>query len=412
MQDFRWPTYATRNLALDGGVAERAEPGRGSFYVRDVDGKIYLDGVNGIGCAPLGHGHPRWVAAIEAQAKKLATAAGTFWTEPNRELVARLRERVPMPDARAFVGNTGTEVTEAAIKLSLRARPGRTVIVAADRAFHGRTLGAIALTATPKYREPYVSCIGEADDRFARMNVARVPFGDLDAATETFARYGERIAAMFIEPVQGEAGIYPATREYLVGLRELCNRHDALLGADEIQCGSGRSGTFTAWSTLVGDDPQTAPDIMWFAKAIGGGVPLAACVTTAPLAEHMGRGTHGSTFGGNPLACAAAVATLSIMDDEGLLGSAGQQLATMQAIAGETPHPRVVQVRGLGAMIGIEVTGGDQAGMPVADAAQRYGLLATVCHGKTIRLLLPYGAGRPQLVEAWSILQRALEDQS
>jgi len=409
--DLRWPTYPLRKTILTEGVADKAEPGQGSAYVRDAEGTVYLDAVGGIGCNPLGHGHPKFVAAMHKQLSRLAVATGSFWTEPQLELARQIVERQPIPDARVFLGNTGTEVNEAAIKQVLRARPGRDVIIAMERAFHGRTLGSIALTANPKYRAPYVTCLGESDKRFATMNVARIPYGDLDAAAAMMDKYKGRVAGVWLEPIQGEGGIFPATREFLVGLRTLCNEHGALLGADEIQCGAGRVGTFAAWSMLVGDEPELAPDVIWFAKALGGGLPVSACVSSAELAEHMGRGSHGSTFGGNPFACAAGVETLRIMDEDNLMQRAGAQLPTLQKIAAEDPHPRVKDVRGLGSMIGVEVTGeGDAPAANMAALLQKHGMLVTVCAGTTVRMLFPYGAGDSILREAWRILRAALDE--
>ncbi|HET6585123.1 MAG TPA: aminotransferase class III-fold pyridoxal phosphate-dependent enzyme [Nannocystaceae bacterium] len=410
MQDLRWPTYAVRHLQLDTAVLESAPPGKGALRVRDQAGNEYLDAVGGIGCLPLGHGHPRWIAAIEAQMRKLVAAAGTFYTEPQQTLARELARRVPLADARAFFGNTGTEVTEAALKLALRAT-GRDMVVAFERAFHGRTLGAVALTANPSYREPYVTCVGEDARRFAHMNVVRLPYGDLGAVQAAFDRWGDRIALVAVEPIQGEAGIFSATREFLVGLRETCTRHGALLGDDEIQSGSGRTGKFLAWSTIVGDAPEHAPDIVWLAKALGGGFPVAACVTRARLAEHMVKGSHGSTFGGNPLACAAAAATLAIFDDEDMLASAAAQAPTLRRIIEADPEPRMREYRGVGAMIGIEIAGaGNQPAASLGDAMQKLGVLVTICGGHTVRVLLPYHAGEPELREIWSALRRALAE--
>lgn len=407
MHDLRWPTYAPRNLVLETAVFDDVAPGRGSLRVRDTDGNVYLDAVNGIGCLPLGHAHPKWIAAIEQQMRRLVGAAGTFFTAPQQQLAGELAARVKLKDARTFIGNTGTEVTEAAIKLALRAT-GRDIVMVFERAFHGRTLGALAMTANAAYRQPYIACIGEDRPAFATMNVVRARFGDLDSVAALFEQYGSRIAMVAVEPIQGEAGIYPASREFLIGLRELCSRHGALLGDDEIQSGSGRTGKFLAWDTLVGDDPSLQPDIVWLAKAVGGGFPVAACVTTGAHAEHMIKGSHGSTFGGNPLACAAAVATLRIMDEDGLLPLAAAQLPALQAIAAEDPEPRVKVVRGSGAMIGVEITGEGQPAAPLGDAMQRLGVLVTVCSGHTVRLLLPYHAGTNELRQIWSTLRRAL----
>lgn len=410
MQDLRWPTYATRQVVLDTAVFDGVAPGQSALRVRDRDGKVYLDAVGGIGCLPLGHGHPRWIAAIEGQMRKIAAAAGTFWTEPQQRLAAALAERMPWSDTRTFIGNTGTEVTEAALKIALRAT-GRDVIIAFERAFHGRTLGAIAMTANASYRQPYVTVMGEDRPAFATMNVARAPWGDLAAVEALLERHRDRVAMIAVEPIQGEAGIYPASREFLVGLRELCTRHGALLGADEIQSGSGRTGNFLAWRTIVGDAPDVQPDIVWLAKALGGGFPIATCSARAELAQHMIKGSHGSTFGGNPLACAAAMATLEIFDDERLLQSAAAQAVALEGIAAEDPEPRVAAVRAIGAMIGIEIAaqpGQTQPAAPLADAMQQRGVLVTICNGHTVRVLLPYRAGAAELREIWTALRQSL----
>lgn len=408
MQDRRWPTYPPRNIVLDAALPPE-DGGLGSVYIKDNEGNVYLDAMCGIGCLPLGHGHPGLADAVRDQMLRLTAAAGTLWTDPQQALVKALVARTPIPEGRVFLGNTGTEANEAAIKLALRAT-GRDVIIGFERAFHGRTLGSIALTANPNYRKPYVSCLGEPEDRFARLNVARATFGDLDSVARLLEQYKGRVAGVFLEPIQGEAGIYPATTEFLKGLRTLCDEHGALLGADEIQCGSGRTGNFTAWSTIVGDDPAFAPDILWYAKALGGGFPVGACVARASLADHMTKGSHGSTFGGNPVACAAALATIEIIDGENLMESAGAQLDVLRGIAKEKPHARVADIRGLGAMIGIEISGkGDTPAAPLGGLLQAERMLVTVCSGKTVRWLMPYRVGETVLRDAWSRLCAALD---
>jgi acetylornithine/N-succinyldiaminopimelate aminotransferase len=407
MQDRRWPTYPPRNIVLDEAVPPD-DGGRGSIYVKDTEGRVYLDAMCGIGCLPLGHGHPGLADAVREQMLRLGAAAGTLFTKPQQALVNELVARTPIPDGRVFLGNTGTEVNEAAIKLVLRAT-GRDVIIGFDRAFHGRTLGSLALTANTAYRQPYVSILDEPDDRFARINVARAKYGDLGSVEALMQRYAGRVAAVFVEPVQGEAGIYPATAAFLTGLRELCRSYGALLGDDEIQAGAGRTGRFTAWSRIVGDDPALAPDVVWYAKALGGGFPVAACVALPELSEHMVKGSHGSTFGGNPVACAAALATLRIMDEEGLQESAGAQVELMRGIVAADPHPRAAEVRGLGSMIGIEITGEGSPAAYLGELAQEEGLLITICGGKTVRWLLPYRAGQTVLKDGWTRLRRALD---
>lgn len=405
VHDLRWPTYPGRGLMLDAAVFD-SDDQPGALRVRDVDGKVYLDGVAGVGCAVLGHGHRAWAAAIHGQLAKLTSVANTFYTEPQQQLAARLAELFPLGDCRAFFANTGTETTEAAIKLALRAT-GRDVIVAFDRAFHGRTLGSIALTGNAAYRDPYVSCLGEPDDRFARMNVLRLPFNDEAALEQAFVEQGDRIAAVFVEPVQGEGGVWPATKSFLLKIRALCDRHGALVGADEVQAGCGRTGRWSAWETIVGDAAE--PDIIWLAKALGGGFPIGACLTTAKLAESMGPGTHGTTFGGNPVACVAALTTLRLIEDEGLLAKAGAQITTLRAIAAADPIAEVVEIRGLGSMIGVQVGApADQRAKKLGAAMIDEGVLTTTPGNHTVRLLLPYAAGEKELHEFWAALRRAL----
>jgi acetylornithine/N-succinyldiaminopimelate aminotransferase len=404
VHDLRWPTYPGRGLQLDAAVFDDGDQ-PGALRVRDVDGKVYLDGVAGVGCAVLGHGHRAWADAIHRQLEKLTSVANTFYTVPQQQLAARLAELFPAT-SRSFFANSGTEATEAAIKLALRAT-GRDVIVAFDRAFHGRTLGSIALTGTAAYRDPYVSCMGEPDNRFARMNVLRLPFADEAALEQAFSEHGKRIAAVFVEPVQGEGGIWPAPKQFLVKIRELCDRHGALVGADEVQSGCGRTGRWSAWETIVGDEAR--PDIVWLAKALGGGFPIGACLTTPALAEHMGPGTHGTTFGGNPVACVAGLATLRLLEDEGLLAKAGSQTPTLRAIAAADPIAEVVEIRGLGAMIGVQVGApADQRAKALGAAMIAEGVLTTTPGNHTVRLLLPYAAGEKELREFWAALRRAL----
>lgn len=408
MDDRRWPTYQPRNITLDRYVEEGAPQGRGSFRVRDTEGRVYLDAINGIGCLPLGHGDPRWNAAIEAQMKRLVSAPGTFWTEPQQQLAQTIVQRVPAKDARVFFGNTGTEVTEGAVKAATRFTQ-RDVIIAFERAFHGRTLASIALTANPAYRDPYVQILDEdvPSPRFARMNVARAPFNDLAAVAALFDRYAGRVAMVIVEPIQGEGGINVATRDFLLGLHELCRRNGALLGLDEIQCGSGRTGHFSAWTTLVGEDPEHFVDLAWYAKALGGGFPIAACVARGDVAEVMTKGSHGSTFGGNPLACAAGLATLRIMDEDRLFASAGAQLGILQSLAAKDPVPGVREIRGCGAMIGIDVGDATRAS-DLAAALQQHGVLVTISGATAIRCLLAYHAGEPELREVWNAVRNGL----
>ncbi len=406
MQDWRWPTYRPRNITLERVIHEDDNPNRGGVRVKATDGKVYLDAVGGIGCLPLGHSPKRWVEAMTEQMNTLMIAAGPFWTENNLALAKRIIDLSPVQDGRIFFGNTGTEVTEASIKVALKAT-GRDVIIGFEKAFHGRSLGSLALTANPKYRASYVATQGEDAKTFARMNVVRAPFGDLAAVERLFETYKDRVAMLCLEPVQGEGGINPAKRDFLVGLHGLCRKHGALLALDEIQAGAGRTGDFSAWTTLVGDDPALYPDIIWWAKALGGGFPIAAVVSRGDISEKMVPGTHGSTFGGNPLACRAGLVTLDIMDDDDLFNRAGKQLATLQKIAAAQPISAVREVRGLGAMLGIDFGDAELVGKLVHATAEQ-GLLVTASGGTAIRWLFPYWADETILGEAWERLGKAV----
>ncbi len=408
MTDLRWPTYGLRNVTLEAVLPEG--PG-GSMHLKGSDGKVFLDAMTGVGCAPLGHAHPLWVEAIHHQLQRLSTASNSFFTAPQQELAARLADLFPLDEARTFFANTGTETTEAAIKLALKAT-GRDTIVVFEGAFHGRSLGALSLTANPNYRRPYIRCVGEEEpESFLEARVIRLPFGDTEAVEAAFAGAGGRIAAVFIEPVQGEGGIFPASREFLVFLREITRRNGALLGLDEVQSGCGRTGHWSAWSAIVGDDPELHPDLMWLAKALGGGFPIGVCLASKAAASAMTGGSHGTTFGGNPLACSAALATLRIIEEEGLMTAAGAQTPTLQKIAAAEPIDQVSELRGLGAMIGIQIGAReDRAAGPLNGALMNeHGILVTVCGGHTVRLLLPYRAGEAELRQIWRAIATSLQ---
>lgn len=406
MQDWRWPTYRPRNITLERVVHEDDNPNRGAVRIQAADGKQYLDAVGGIGCLPLGHSPKRWVEAMTEQMNTMMIAAGPFWTEVNQALAKRIVDLSPVKDGRVFFGNTGTEVTEASIKVALKAT-GRDVVIGFEKAFHGRSLGSLSLTANPKYRGAFLSTPGDDVQRFAHMNVVRATYGDLEGVEQLFSEYGERVAMVCLEPVQGEGGINPAKREFLVGLHGLCRKHGAMLALDEIQAGSGRTGDFSAWTTLVGDDPELYPDIIWWAKALGGGFPISAVVARGDIAETMQPGTHGSTFGGNPLACRAGMVTLDIMDDDDLFARAGKQLATLQGIAKAKPISAVREVRGLGAMLGIDFGDADLVAKLIGATAEQ-GLLVTASGGTAIRWLFPYWADETILGEAWDRLGKAV----
>ncbi len=313
--------------------------GRGSD-VWDADGVRYLDLLGGIAVNALGHAHPAIVAAVADQAATLMHTSNFFATPWQIQLGERLDalvSRGASPGARAFFTNSGTEANEAAFKVTRRT--GRTRIVAMEGSFHGRTLGALALTATEKYRTPFEPLPGE---------VVFVPFGDADALASVL---DETVAAVIIEPIQGESGVVPAPAGFLAAARELTARHGALLWLDEVQTGIGRCG---AW--FAHHDDGVTPDLVTVAKGLGGGFPVGACLALGAAADLLAPGDHGTTFGGNPLGARVALTVLDTIEAEGLLQNArttGDWLAS--AIAG-LRDPRIAGVRGRGLLRGVVLT--------------------------------------------------------
>ena len=339
-------------------------------YVWDVDGRRYLDLVGGIAVNALGHGHPALVAAVSKQAGE-AIHISNFFTSPAQiALAERLLGIAGAPAGSAvFFANSGTEAVEAAIKLSRRT--GRTGLVAAEGAFHGRTTGALALTHKPAYREPFAPLI---------PGVVHVPYGD-EAALR--AAVGSDTAAVVLEPVQGEAGVLSPGTAYLRVAREVTRDAGALLVLDEVQTGIGRTGTWFAFQQA-----GIVPDAITVAKGLGGGIPIGALVTFGAAASSLLTvGQHGTTFGGNPLACAAGLAVLGAIEDEGLMDQArlvGDHLARAVLALG---HPLVGGVRGVGLLRAILLDG--EVAPAVAAAAREAGYIVNPVTPSAIRVAPP-----------------------
>ena len=345
--------------------------GKGSRLV-DSAGRSYLDFAAGIGVNGLGYGDRRVLAAIRQQAGRLIHASNLYHSEPGAALAERL-SALAFP-SRVFLCNSGTEAVEAAIKFARRVgRPqGRTELVAFERSFHGRTLGALSVTWTAKYREPFEPLL---------PGVRFCPWNDLGAAS---AAVGPATAAVLVEPVQGEGGVRPAPAEFLRGLAELCRERGALLVADEVQCGLGRTGRMFAYQHA-----GITPDILTLAKPLGGGLPLGAVLLREALAPALAVGDHGSTFGGNPVACAAALAVLDRLAANGFLSSVERRGASLlrglRALGRR--HPRtIVEIRGMGLMLGVEFA---SEVAPLVKALRERGVLATKAGDRVLRLLPP-----------------------
>lgn len=369
--------YSKRPLALARGEGA---------YVWDADGRRYLDCVAGHGTANVGHAHPRVVRAIADQAARLITCPEVFAHEARARLQARLVELAPSGLDRVFLCNSGTEAIEAALKFA-RLSTGRPGIVAAKRAFHGRTLGALSTTWEPRYRQPFEPLL---------PGVRHVPFNDLQALEQAV---DGGVSAVILEPVQGEGGVHPAAPGYLEEAARLCRERGALLILDEVQTGIGRTGRF-----LACEHWGVTPDLLCLAKSVAGGLPLGA-VLLGPRVAPIPPQSHGSTFGGNPVACAAALATLEVVVEERLAERAVELgegfLGRLRAI----DAPAMREVRGLGLMVGIELR--ERAG-PVLSALQEAGVLALPAGKAVVRFLPPLVIFAADLEEVARALEGAL----
>ena len=344
--------------------------GEGAWVVTDQGDRL-LDGVGGIAVNVLGHGHPALVEAVSAQVARLAHASNLYFTEP-QVLLAEMLVATAFP-SRVFFSNSGAEANEAAIKIARKwgrtHKSGAFEIVTLTGAFHGRTMAALAATASHRYGEPFQPL----PDGFRQ--VSRSDLGALEAALD------EKVAAVLLEPVQGESGVFPLPISYLVAAREFCDRHGCLLIVDEVQSGMGRTGRMWAhqWSGIV-------PDVMTVAKGLGGGLPIGATLA-GPRADVFEPADHGSTFGGNPLVCAAAVAVLDTIGREALVenaGRVGERLRTGIIALAAAGHP-ILEVRGRGLMMGVGLR--RPIAREVARAALDAGLLINPVGQRTLRLL-------------------------
>jgi acetylornithine aminotransferase len=374
------PNYGIPPLAITRGQGSR---------VWDADGRDYLDLIAGIAVSSLGHAHPAIVEAVSRQVAAVAHTSNLFLHEREIELAERILcllggttppdppapggTHPPRPplEGRVFFANSGAEANEAAIKLVRRiAGTGRPVIVAAERSFHGRTMGALALTGKESIRAPF--------GPFG-LTVRFVAYGDAAALR---AAIGTDVAAVFLEPGLGESGVVPAPAGYLLAAREACDQAGALLVLDEIQSGIGRTGAWFAHQAA-----GVRPDVLTLAKGLGGGLPIGACVGLGAAGAGFAKGDHGSTFGGNPVACAAALAVLEVIERDGLLAhvtAVGEHLAAgLQAV----DHPLVAGVRGAGLWRAVVLTADVAAA--VEAAARQAGFLVNAVQPDAIRLAPP-----------------------
>lgn len=354
-------TYGTPPIALVSG--------RGAV-VTDADGKEYVDLLGGIAVNVLGHAHPKIIEAVTQQIATLGHVSNLYISEPVVRLAERLTEAVGVPGTRVFFSNSGAEANEAAIKIGRRT--GRAKMVAAEGAFHGRTMGSLSLTGQPAKREPFEPML---------ESVTHVPYGDSAALAAAAAPDGA-IAAIFLEPIMGEYGVVVPPEGYLADARAIATEAGALLVFDEVQTGIARTGTLFAYQRA-----GVTPDVFTLAKGLGGGLPIGATVAVGATGDVLTPGQHGTTFGGNPVAAAAANAVLDVIEAEGLSERAdqlGKHIATSIESLG---HPLVTGVRGSGLLLGITLA------QPVAKAietgARNAGFLLNAAQPDVIRLAPP-----------------------
>ena len=343
--------------------------------ITDTDGKEYLDALSGIAVSTLGHAHPRLVAAIAAQAGRMLHTSNLYRIAEQEQLADKLCALSGM--AEVFFGNSGAEANEAAIKLARFYGHKKNVelptVIVMEKAFHGRTMATLSATGNRKAQagfEPLVS------------GFVRVPYGDIEAI-KAVAEHNKNIVAVMLEIIQGEGGIHLADPAYYRGIRELCDAHDWLMICDEVQCGMGRTGKWFGYQQA-----GIQPDIATLAKGLGSGVPIGACMAGGKAAGLFGPGNHGSTFGGNPLAAKAALTTIDVMEQDGLLANAAQMGALTRQLFGEALAgvKGVVDIRGHGLMIGLEL---DRPCGALVGKALEAGLLINVTAECVIRFLPP-----------------------
>ena len=370
--------YGTPPVALAGGEGA---------VVTDVDGKTYLDLLGGIAVNILGHRHPAVIEAVTTQLNTLGHVSNLYATEPGVALAEGLVAHLGAP-ARVFFCNSGAEANEVAFKLTRLT--GRTRIVAAQGSFHGRTMGALALTGQPAKQQPFEPLPGF---------VTHVPYGDADALRDAVT--GDT-AAVFLEPIMGEGGVVVPPPGYLAAAREITSGHGALLAVDEVQTGVGRTGSFFAHS-----HDGITPDIVTLAKGLGAGLPIGACLAVGPAAELMSPGLHGSTFGGNPVCAAAGLAVLRVLRESDLMAHAGRMGDKLHREITALNHPLVDYVRGRGLLCGIVLSA--PHGKAVETAARQAGFLVNAAAPDVIRLAPPLIVTEEQIDEFLSALPVILD---
>jgi acetylornithine aminotransferase len=379
----RWSNSLQNNY---GAPSITLVKGKG-ILVTDADGKIYMDFLGGIATNILGHAHPAIVKAVTKQVSLLSHVSN-FYAHPNAiALAEKLTKMTGDKNAKVFFCQSGAEANEAALKLSRRI--GKVRIVAAQGAFHGRTMGALSLTGQPSKREPFLPLI---------KGVKHVPFGDIDAMRKAITK---KTAMVIIEPIMGEAGVIVPPQDYLQQLRQICDKNGALLVIDAVQTGMGRTGDWFGY-----EYSGIKPDAITLAKGLGGGLPLGAMIALGKAADLFQPGDHGSTFGGNPVTTAAGLAAIDFIESKKILGKVEKQGAHLiQELA---LIPGVKEVRGAGLLLGIELE--SLKASDVSDAMRNAGVLVNAANATTIRIAPALIVSDAQITKFISIFRKVIAD--
>tara|TARA_B100000586_G_scaffold14391_1_gene9884 strand:+ start:1520 stop:2755 length:1236 start_codon:yes stop_codon:yes gene_type:complete len=398
-KQFVVPTYGRFPITLDRGKAA---------YVWDTDGKRYLDLGGGIAVNCLGHAHPEISQSLAGQSAKLMHCTNFYHFDGQARLAENLAKR--LGPGRVFFGNSGAEASEVMFKLARRLGQvnGRLEIITAENSFHGRTMAGISASGQAKVKEGFAPLL---------QGFVHVPYNDIDAVRSAIS---PATVAVMIEGIQGEGGVHPATAQYLLGLRQLCDEHNLLLLWDGVQCGHFRTGSFQSFQTILGDQiGDFLPDAVGMAKALGGGFPMSAVWISEQHAEVLGPGTHGSTFGGNPMACAVANKILEVIDRDNLAANARElghffidELSTLR----EKYPAAIREVRGLGMMIGIEMGDGfgsfddsKPAAVQWVSALHETGVLTIPTGSSVVRFLPPLNLTKEEAQAGLDLFEQTVQ---
>lgn len=381
-------TYGRFNVTFEKGLGSK---------IYDVNGKEYIDFVSGVATNCLGHSHPAIINAITEQSKKLIHISNNYWNTKHIALAEKLIQN--SDHSSVFFCNSGTEAVEGALKLArkfgkIKGREGKNILLYMDNSFHGRSMGALSVTGQDKYQRDFMPLIG---------GVKKLQFNDVEDLKNNF---NDDVCGIIIEPIQGEGGINTASMEYLKEVRSLCDAHDALLIFDEIQCGMGRLGSLFAYKKF-----NVIPDVICIAKALGGGFPIGAVIANERADKAVAPGDHGSTFGGNPLGSAVALAVLNELVDGGIVESVDEKsnyiMEKLHIL--KDKYEAIDDIKGMGLLIGISLKTNPK---DFSNECFKKGLLAVTAGTNVVRLLPPLNVLRSEVDEALSIVEAVLSETS